>query len=54
MPRERGDAACLHDMLQAANAVGRFLAGKTREDFGRDEILRSAIERKIEIIGEAA
>ncbi len=54
MPRDRGDPALLHDMLQAAQAVSRYLAGKTREDFLREEVLRSAVERKLEIIGEAA
>jgi uncharacterized protein with HEPN domain len=54
MPRDRGDPALLHDMLQAAQAVSRYLAGKVHEDFFRDEILRAAVERKLEIIGEAA
>jgi uncharacterized protein with HEPN domain len=54
MPREKSDAAFLFDMLTAARAVSRFLSGKTRSDFDRDEILRGAIERKLEIVGEAA
>jgi uncharacterized protein with HEPN domain len=54
MRPERDDAAYLLDILAAAEAVSRFLQSKTREDFKRDEVLRSAIERKIEIIGEAA
>lgn len=54
MPRERTDAALLFDMASAAEAVVRFLAGKTRESYGCDEILRAAVERKIEVIGEAA
>lgn len=55
MPRERRtDAALLYDMADAAGAVVRFIGSKTREDYGGDEILRAAVERKIEIIGEAA
>jgi uncharacterized protein with HEPN domain len=40
-------------MLQAGEAVGRFIAGRTHEEFLSDELFRSAVERKIEIIGEA-
>ena len=54
MPPERGDPARLVDMVEAAGAVGRFIAGKTRADYDADELLRSAVERQIEIIGEAA
>jgi hypothetical protein len=56
MPLERSprtDPALLHDMIGAAEAVGRFIAGKSRDDYGRDEMLRAAVERKVEIIGEA-
>jgi uncharacterized protein with HEPN domain len=41
-------------MLQAADAVVRYLRGKSEEDFLGDEILRDAVERRTEIIGEAA
>ena len=41
-------------MLQAAEGVLRHTAGKTRADYERDELLRDAVERKIEIVGEAA
>ena len=57
MPREArpaNDPAHLLDMLEAARAVGRFLTGKSLEQYRRDELLRSAVERKVEIIGEAA
>lgn len=54
MPRDKDDAAYLHDIVQAAEAVTRYLLGKTREHFRGDEILRGAVERKVEIIGEAA
>jgi uncharacterized protein with HEPN domain len=54
MPRKHGDEASLFDMLQAARGVLRHTAGKTRDDYEREEILRDAVERKIEIIGEGA
>ena len=46
-------AAHLHDVLQAARAVKEFIAGKTFDDYSGDELLRSAVERKFEIMGEA-
>lgn len=45
--------AHLHDIIQAANAIKLFAAGRTFGDYANDDILRSAIERKCEIIGEA-
>jgi uncharacterized protein with HEPN domain len=44
----------LLDMLTAAQAVDSFIRGKVAADLGADLLLRSAIERQIEIIGEAA
>ena len=41
-------------MLQAAQGVLRHTAGKARDDYEREELLRDAVERKIEIVGEAA
>lgn len=58
MPRERedplADPAWLLDMLTAARAVSAFVAGRTWEDYQADLLLRSAVERQVEIIGEAA
>jgi uncharacterized protein with HEPN domain len=54
MPPSESDAAYLWDMLNAARAVERFAGGRTTEEYLADEILQAAIERKIEIIGEAA
>jgi uncharacterized protein with HEPN domain len=58
MPRKRDDplrdAAWLLDMLTAAQAVASFVAGRTFVDYTVDLMLRSAVERQIEIIGEAA
>ena len=50
----RRDARCyLWDALKAAEAVESFLHGKTYEAFVEDDLLRSAVERQLEIIGEA-
>lgn len=57
MPRDPDparDPAYLLDMLTGAEAVRSFVAGRTREEYGRDLMLRSAVERQVEIIGEAA
>jgi uncharacterized protein with HEPN domain len=43
----------LHDIRMAAEALDRFTAGKTVETLKADEILQAAVERKLEIIGEA-
>jgi len=45
--------AHLHDILQAAHAVQAFVAGKSFPDYSADELLRSGVERKLEIMGEA-
>ena len=43
----------LHDIRLAAEALDRFTHGKTVEMLKADEILQAAVERKLEIIGEA-
>jgi uncharacterized protein with HEPN domain len=43
----------LYDIKEAAAAILRFVRGKTFGDYERDELLRSGVERKFEIIGEA-
>ena len=43
----------LYDIREAALAISRFLNGKTFDDYQHDELLRSGVERKFEIIGEA-
>jgi uncharacterized protein with HEPN domain len=52
-PDER-DAGYLLDMIEHARGVVRALQGRTLDDYVRDEDLRLALERRIEIIGEAA
>jgi len=40
-------------MKSAAERIGRFVAGKSLDDYLTDELLRSGVERQFEIIGEA-
>lgn len=54
MPPKRDDVGYVWDMLDRARAVAAFVEGKTFHDYQRDRMLKSAIERQIEIIGEAA
>ena len=43
----------LYDVREAAATILRFVQGKTFDDYEQDELLRSGVERKFEIIGEA-
>ncbi len=43
----------LYDMQQAAALLSQFTAGKDFADYDRDPMLRAAVEREFEIIGEA-
>ena len=54
MPPEKSDLSYLWDMLDAAHAVVQFVAGRTFEQYVLDRMLRGAVERHVEIIGEAA
>jgi uncharacterized protein with HEPN domain len=45
--------AHLHDIAQAGRAIKEFISGCTLEKYSSNEILRSAVERKFEVIGEA-
>jgi uncharacterized protein with HEPN domain len=53
MPRER-DAVHLWDMLKEARGVMRAVSGRTLADYLADEDFRRSVERRVEIIGEAA
>ena len=48
------DAGYLLDMLQHAEGVVRAVERHAFDDYAADEDLRLAVERRIEIIGEAA
>ena len=48
------DNAYLEDMLEAAKAIQRFTNGVSREAFKGNEEKYEAVNRKFEIIGEAA
>jgi uncharacterized protein with HEPN domain len=43
----------LLDVLEACRAVERFAHGKDFASYQGDEMLRAAVERKLEVIGEA-
>ena len=43
----------LHSALVAAQAIGEFIEHRDLNDYQESDFLRSAVERKLEIIGEA-
>lgn len=43
----------LFDIRNAVELLARFTAGKSFRDYQRDAMLRAAVERKFEVIGEA-
>jgi len=51
MPRKT--AKHLEDIRDAAEFIGDTLRGRTLEDYRRDRMVRQAVERNLEIIGEA-
>jgi uncharacterized protein with HEPN domain len=54
MPHDGGDQACLWDMLDAASAIVEFTSGVSMDAYLSNRLLQAAVERKVEIIGEAA
>ncbi len=54
MPGRRLDAAFLWDMLEASRKIERFTNGIPLDEYMMDEQLRYAVERLVEIVGEAA
>jgi hypothetical protein len=51
MPRD--PRALLADTLDAAQSIERFRQGLDLEGFRADDLTRAAVERKLEIVGEA-
>jgi uncharacterized protein with HEPN domain len=54
MPLEQTDLKYIWDMLDAAKTVVELTQGRTLDEYERTKWLRLAVERSIEIIGEAA
>jgi uncharacterized protein with HEPN domain len=54
MPPTHREAGYIWDMLDAARAIQRFMAGMRFEEFLKDRKLQLAIERCVEIMGEAS
>ena len=54
MQLEERDQAYLWDILEAAKEITAFLKGVRYDDFVRSKMIRSAVERQLMIVGEAA
>lgn len=50
---KREPAAFLWDIEQGCSAIARFIAGATEERYLADLLLRSAVERQLQNVGEA-
>jgi uncharacterized protein with HEPN domain len=48
------DTVALRHMLDYARTAQRMVAGRSRQDLDTDEMLRLALIRAVEVIGEAA
>ena len=51
---ERDDVVYLADMLGAVRTALRYMHGRSRSDLDADEMLRDAVVRQLEVLGEAA
>lgn len=54
MRNEEHDTACLWDILDRAKRIQSYLADKTLDDYLQNQELQDAVERCVEVIGEAA
>lgn len=50
---QRDQRAYLWDICNSADLISQFVANRTLNDYQQDAMLRSAVERQLEIIGEA-
>jgi uncharacterized protein with HEPN domain len=46
-------AALLWDARRASDLIASFTTGRSYQDYLKDDMLRSAVERQFEIVGEA-
>lgn len=44
----------IHDMLEAIRGIEKAIKGKSFRDYQRSWVLRSAVERGVEVISEAS
>lgn len=54
MPKDKDDVVYLRDAIDAINDILRFIEGIEFEEYQRNDLLRAATERKLEILGEAS
>jgi uncharacterized protein with HEPN domain len=54
MRPDTGDHAWLWDMRDAALQMQGFVTGMTRRQYSENRLVQAAVERQLEIIGEAA
>lgn len=54
MRPEGRDPAYLWDMLEAARRIQQYTAGLTLDRYLKEDMVQSATERQLEILGEAA
>ena len=54
MPPSNREAGYMWDMLQAAQRIQEFTAGLSYEGYLESILIQSAVERQLEIIGEAS
>ena len=54
MRPEGRDPAYLWDMLDAARHIQKYTAGLTLDRYLKDSMVQAAVERKLEVLGEAA
>ncbi|MBD2462381.1 DUF86 domain-containing protein [Oscillatoria sp. FACHB-1407] len=54
MQANNRDAASVWDMVQAIRRIQEFTMGLTSDDYQASILIQSAVERQLEVLGEAA